>query len=336
MTDITAVPDARPVVTRKFDLVGFLEKYGVLLFLVVLILLFATQNPRFLSGRNISNILTEVSIYGIMAVGMTCVILTGGVDLAVGSLLAFAGMCAASIVMMLGGTFPLSWLVALIVACAVGTAAGYLHGKTVTKLNVPPFIVTLGGMTIWRGLTLILNDGGPISGFDEGIRWWGRGDVFGIPVPVLVFALVAAVGYVTLRYTRYGRSIYAVGGNPEAARLSGLNVKSILVSVYVIVGLLAGLSGFLLAARLGSAEAVAGLSYELRVIAAVVIGGTSLFGGLGGVGGTIIGSLLLGVLLNGLVMLNVSAYYQQVVIGVIIVIAVAFDTYAKSRRGSKH
>jgi inositol transport system permease protein len=143
-------------------------------------------------------------------------------------------------------------------------------------------------------------------------------------------------GYVALRYSRYGRSIYAVGGNPEAARLSGLDVKRIVVSVYVVVGLLAGLSGFLLAARLGSAEAVAGISYELRVIAAVVIGGTSLFGGLGGVGGTVIGSLLLGVLLNGLVMLNVSAYYQQVVIGVIIVIAVAFDTYAKSRRSGKH
>jgi inositol transport system permease protein len=333
MTDITAssgTPEA-----RKFDLVGFLERYGVLLFLVVLIIFFATQNPRFISMRNVSNILTEVSIYGIIAVGMTYVILTGGVDLAVGSLLAFAAMCAASVVVMLGGEFPMSWLVALLVSCAVGTAAGFVHGKTITKLNVPPFIVTLGGMTIWRGATLILNDGGPISGFDEGFRWWGRGDVFGIPVPVLAFIVVALAGYVTLRYTRYGRAVYAVGGNPEAARLSGLNVKRILVSVYVVVGLLAGLSGFLLAARLGSAEAVAGVSYELRVIAAVVIGGTSLFGGLGGVGGTIIGSLLLGVLLNGLVMMNVSAYYQQVVIGVIIVIAVAFDTYAKSRRGAK-
>ncbi|MCS4293016.1 inositol transport system permease protein [Comamonas sp. BIGb0152] len=333
MTDTTAA--LKLPQPRKFDIVAFLERYGVLLFLVLLIVLFATQNPRFISLRNVSNILTEVSIYGIIAVGMTCVILTGGVDLAVGSLLAFSAMCAAAVVMALGGAFPMSWLVALLVACAVGTAAGYLQGKTVTWLNVPPFIVSLGGMTIWRGATLILNDGGPISGFDEGLRWWGRGNVFGVPVPVLVFIFVSALGYITLRYTRYGRSIYAVGGNPEAARLSGLNVKRILVSVYVLVGLLAGLSGFLLAARLGSAEAVAGVSYELRVIAAVVIGGTSLFGGLGGVGGTIIGSLLLGVLLNGLVMLNVSAYYQQVVIGIIIVIAVAFDTYAKSRRGAK-
>jgi inositol transport system permease protein len=266
---------------------------------------------------------------------MTYVILTGGVDLAVGSLLAFAAMGGAYVVQALGGDFVLSWLVALLISCAIGTAAGYLHGKTVTKFNVPPFIVTLGGMTVWRGMTLIINDGGPISGFDAGYRWWGRGDILGIPVPVLVFMIVALAGYIVLRYTRYGRQVYAVGGNPEAARLSGLNVNYVLASVYVITGFLAGLAGFLLSARLGSAEAVAGINYELRVIASVVIGGTSLFGGIGGVGGTVIGALLIGVLINGLVMMNVSPYYQQVIIGVIIVLAVAFDTYAKSRRGGR-
>jgi inositol transport system permease protein len=190
-------------------------------------------------------------------------------------------------------------------------------------------------MTVWRGMTLIINDGGPISGFDAGYRWWGRGDILGIPVPVLVFMIVALAGYIVLRYTRYGRQVYAVGGNPEAARLSGLNVNYVLASVYVITGFLAGLAGFLLSARLGSAEAVAGINYELRVIASVVIGGTSLFGGIGGVGGTVIGALLIGVLINGLVMMNVSPYYQQVIIGVIIVLAVAFDTYAKSPRGGR-
>lgn len=320
---------------RGFDFVGFMEKYGVLLFLILLIIVFSLYNPRFISMRNVTNILTEVSIYGIIGVGMTYVILTGGIDLAVGSLLAFASMCGAFVIRALGGDFMLAWLVAMLISCLVGTAAGYLHGKTVTKFNIPPFIVTLGGLTIWRGTTLILNDGGPISGFDAAYRWWGRGDVLGIPVPVLVFIVVALVGYIVLRYTRYGRQIYAVGGNPEAARLSGLNVSFVITSVYVITGFLAGLAGFLLSARLGSAEAVAGITYELRVIASVVIGGTSLFGGLGGVGGTVIGALLIGVLSNGLVMMNVSAYYQQVVIGVIIVLAVAFDTYAKSRRGGK-
>lgn len=316
---------------KKIEMVGFFEKYGVLLFLVALIVIFTLYNPMFLSARNIKNILTEVSIYGIIGVGMTYVILTGGIDLAVGSLLAFAAISGAFLMQALGGDFFMGWLVAMLAACAVGTMAGYLHGKVVTRFGVPAFIVTLGGLTVWRGATLIVNDGAPVSGFNEAFRWWGRGDVLGVPVPVLVFLVVALVGYVALRYTRYGRQVYAVGGNPEAARLSGLSVQSVVLSVYVITGFLAGLAGFLLSARLGSAEAVAGTGYELRIIASVVIGGTSLFGGLGGVGGTIVGALLIGVLINCLVIMNVSAYYQQVVIGIIIVLAVGFDTYAKSR-----
>jgi inositol transport system permease protein len=334
MAKATLGGDATPA-RKPFDLVGFLEKYGVLVFLVLLIILFTVYNPRFLSARNVTNILTEVSIYGIIGIGMTYIILTGGIDLAVGSLLAFSAMCGAYIVSTLGGDFTMSWFVALLVACAVGTAVGYLHGKVTTRFNVPPFIVTLGGMTVWRGATLILNDGAPISGFNAGFRWWGRGDILGIPVPVLVFFIVAVAGYVVLRYTRYGRQVYAVGGNPEAARLSGLSVSFVVCSVYVITGFLTGLAGFLLSARLGSAEAIAGVGYELRVIASVVIGGTSLLGGMGGVGGTVIGALLIGVLINGLVIMNVSAYYQQVIIGAIIVLAVGFDTFAKTRGGTK-
>jgi len=189
----------------------------------------------------------------------------------------------------------------------------------------------LGGMTIWRGATLILHDGGPISGFDKAYRWWGIGTIAGIPVPITLFALVAAAGYIVQRYTRYGRHVYAVGGNPEAARLNGLNVAAIITSVYLIVGVLSGLAGFLQSARLDAAEATAGVGYELRVIASVVIGGASLSGGRGGIGGTIIGALLIGVLTNGLVIMHVSSYWQQVVIGLIIVAAVAFDTFAKSR-----
>ncbi|ADU15208.1 ABC transporter permease [Asticcacaulis excentricus] len=321
-------PPAKP----PFDTVAFLRTWGTTLFLLLLIVGFAAWNPRFLSLRNALNILTEVSIYGVIAVGMTFVILTAGVDLAVGSLLAFAAIAAAWVVQHMGGDLP-QWLVALSVASAIGLAAGYAHGKTITWLKVPAFIVTLGGMTIWRGATLILNDGGPISGFDAGYRWWGTGTVLGVPVPVILFALVALAGHVTLRYTRFGRQVYAVGGNAEAARLAGINVKAILISVYVIVGFLAGLSGFLLSARLGSAEAVAGINYELRVIASVVIGGASLSGGAGNIRGTLIGALLIGVLSNGLVIMHVSSYFQQVVIGLIIVAAVAFDAYAKSHRG---
>jgi inositol transport system permease protein len=317
--------------SRRFDAVGWLRRYGTSLFLLALIVFFAVENSRFLSLRNVSNILTEVSIYGIIAVGMTFVILTAGVDLAVGSLLAFAGMSGALVMKALGAD-SLGWLVALATATVVGALVGYLQGKTVTFFSVPPFIVTLGGMTIWRGATLILNDGSPVSGFDAGYRWWGTGSIAGIPVPILIFGLVAALGFITERFTRYGRYIYAVGGNPEAARLNGLDVPAIITSVYLIVGALSGLAGFLLSARLGAAEAVGGIGYELRVIASVVIGGTSLAGGRGGIGGTIVGALLIGVLTNGLVIMHVSSYWQQVVIGLIIVAAVAFDAYAKSHR----
>jgi inositol transport system permease protein len=296
-------------------------------------LFFLAQNPHFLSLRNIANILADVSIYGVIAVGMTFVIITGGVDLAVGATLALASICAAWAVNLSGWALGPNWLVALAVSVLVGTFVGLIHGKITTWLAVPAFITTLGGMTVWRGATLLVNDGGPVSDFSEGLRFWGTGSLLGVPVPVLVFAFVALAGLVVQRYTRFGRQVYAVGGNPEAARLSGVDVKRVETAVYVIVGSLSGLAGFLLMARLNSAEAVGGVGYELRVIASVVIGGASLAGGVGGIGGTLMGALLIGVLSNGLVMMGVNAYYQQIVIGVIIVLAVAFDTYAKRRIG---
>jgi inositol transport system permease protein len=316
----------------RFDFIAWLRRFGTTLFLVLLMVFFASQNERFLSVRNLTNILTEGSIYGIIAVGMTFVILTAGVDLSVGSLLAFAGMAGASVAQLFGADAATSWMVALASAIMAGAAAGYLQGKAVTLLGIPPFIVTLGGMTIWRGATLILHDGAPISGFDQRYRWWGTGTIAHVPIPVGLFILVAAAGYIVQRYTRYGRHIYAVGGNPEAARLNGLNVAAIVTSVYLIVGILSGLAGFLQSARLGAAEATAGAGYELRVIASVVIGGASLSGGRGGIGGTIIGALLIGVMTNGLIIMHVSSYWQQVIIGLIIVAAVAFDTFARARR----
>jgi inositol transport system permease protein len=317
---------------RRFDPLAFARKHRTILFLLLLVAVFGAVNERFLTIRNALNILSEVSIYGIIAVGMTYVILIGGIDVAVGSLLAFASLAAAYVVTTVVGPSPVSWLIALGISTLVGLAGGYVHGKAVTWLHVPAFIVTLGGMTVWRGATLILNDGGPISGFDTAYRWWGTGDILFVPVPIAVFVLVAALGHVVLRYTRYGRQVYAVGGNAEAARLSGVNVDFIVTSVYAVIGALAGLSGFLLSARLGSAEAVAGTGYELRVIASVVIGGASLTGGSGGVGGTLLGALLIGVLSNGLVIMHVSSYFQQVVIGLIIVAAVAFDHYARTHK----
>jgi inositol transport system permease protein len=301
------------------------------IFLILLALAFASQNAHFLSLRNITNILADVSIYGIIAVGMTFVIISAGVDLSVGSVLAFASISAAWLLKMSGLGLRPEWLFALLASLLVGTVVGFIHGKVTTMLRVPAFITTLGGLSVWRGATLLVNDGGPIHGFDATYRWWGSGTALGLPVPVILFAAVAVVGYVIQRYTRYGRQIYAIGGNLEAARLSGLDVNGLAGSVYVMVGLLSGLAGFLLSARLGSSEAVAGVGYELRVIASVVIGGTSLSGGRGGVGGTIVGALLIGVLSNGLVMLGVNSYYQQIIIGIIIIFAVALDAFAKRR-----
>ena len=325
---------------RGFDAFSFLARFAPLIFLLLLMAVFAILEPRFLSSINLFNVMRQVSIVGLLAIGMTFVILTAGIDLSVGSLLAFAGLVAAAVAK--GGmqdrftvgdeAIGYGWPLAALAAIAIGLTGGSLQGIAITRLKVPPFVVTLGGMSVFRGAALLFAAGGPISGFQPDFTWWGQGKIFSVPVPVIIFLVLAAIAHIVLRYTRYGRRVYAVGGNPEAARLAGLNVNGIICSVYIIMGFFAGLGSFVLAARLNSAEAVAGTGYELTVIASVVIGGTSLFGGAGSIFGTVIGTILIGVLLNGLVLMNVSSYIQQIIIGVIIVLAVAFDTFAKSRR----
>jgi len=326
------------------DVVGLVARFAPLVFLIALMIGFAIGEPRFLSPLNLFNIMRQVSVYGLLAVGMTFVILTAGIDLSIGSLLAFAGLVAAAIDK--GGisnrfsvgagqeALGYGWPLAALAAVSVGVAGGWLQGLAITRLKVPPFVVTLGGMSVFRGAALLFAGGGPISGFDADYVWWGQGKIGPVPVPVIIFIIFAVLAHVALRYTRYGRQVYAVGGNPEAARLSGLNVRKVIGSVYVIMGFFAGLGAFVLSARLNSSEAVAGIGYELTVIASVVIGGTSLFGGVGTIFGTVVGTMLIGVLLNGLVLLDVSSYIQQIIIGVIIVLAVAFDTFAKSRKRS--
>jgi inositol transport system permease protein len=333
---------AAPTRRASIDLLEVMARFAPLIFLLVLIAGFAIAEPKFLNPINLFNVMRQVSIYGLLAIGMTFVILTAGIDLSVGSLLAFAGLAAAAVAKGgLANRFSVGagqeaagygWELALLAAVAIGLAGGLIQGVAITRLKVPPFVVTLGGMSVFRGAALLFAGGGPISGFPRDYAWWGQGYVGPVPVPVIVFAFFAVVAHIVLRYTRFGRNVYAVGGNPEAARLSGLDVPWIIASVYVIIGFFAGLGGFVLSARLNSAEAVAGLQYELTVIASVVIGGTSLFGGIGTIFGTVVGTVLIGVLLNGLVLMNVSSYIQQIIIGVIIVLAVAFDTFAKSRR----
>jgi ribose/xylose/arabinose/galactoside ABC-type transport system permease subunit len=319
----------------------FASRFAPLIFLGVMMIVFALLEPRFLDPTNLFNVMRQISITGLIALGMTFVILTAGIDLSVGSVLALAGIVAAAVAKgSTGNTLSLDpgeavgygWVAALGAAVGIGLICGFLQGLGITRLKVPPFVVTLGGLSAFRGLTLWFSGGGPISGLDADMRWWGQGLIGPVPVPVILFISCALVCHIVLRHTRYGRQVYAVGGNLEAARLSGLPVNRIILSVYVIVGFFAGLAGFVLDARLNSAEAVAGQGYELTVIASVVIGGTSLFGGAGSIAGTVVGATLIGVLVNGLVLNNVSSYIQQVIIGLIIILAVAFDRFVKDRR----
>jgi len=342
MTQASAARQAdQPQRSGLAAIVAILSRYAPAVCLVVLMIVFAILEPSFLSPLNLFNVMRQISIEGLIAIGMTFVILTAGIDLSVGSLVAVAGLAAAIIAKgTTASSFSLStseaqgygWFAAMLGAMAVGMIGGAIQGTAITMLKVPPFVVTLGGLSVFRGLALMISASGPISGFDEAYRWWGQGRIGPMPVPVIIFLAFAALAFILLRYTRYGRQIYAVGGNREAARLSGVNVRRVLFSVYVIIGFLSGLAGFVLSARLNSSEAVAGMGYELNVIASVVIGGTSLFGGVGSIFGTVIGSILIGVLINGLVLLNVNPYVQQITIGLILVAVVAFDQFAKARR----
>ena len=324
---------------RRTDVVSALGKFAPLIFLAILVVILSVLRPNFLSAFNLFNVMRQISFIGILAVGMTFVILTAGIDLSVGSLLAFSGIVCASVAkgsrsLLEGGvTDPggVRVLIAALAAILVGIIIGLLQGSLIARAGIPAFIVTLGGLGAWRGATLLWSDGQPISSFSNDFKFWGQGFIGPLPVPVIFFLAMVVIGQIILKYTQYGRWIYALGGNPEASRLSGLNVKMLTTSVYVISGFCAGLAGFLLTSRLNSAEQVAGQGYELQAIAAVVIGGTSLFGGQGSMVGTLIGAMLIGVLNNGLVILNVSPYYQQIVIGAIIVLSVYIDQLAKQR-----
>lgn len=336
MSDTATAPAEQE--RQGFNTSDLLGRIAPLLFLLVLIAVLSYLEPGFRTERNMFNVLRQVSIIGIMAVGMTFVILTAGIDLSVGSMLAFCGMMAAVVARgsrsLLEGNDPggIQVLWAALAAMGLGLLLGLFQGALVGYLKIPAFVVTLGGLGAWRGATLLLSGGQPISGVSDDFKWWGQGFIWRVPVPVVVFIVFVLVAFVILRYSKYGRWIYALGGNEEAARLSGLNTNFLTMSVYGISGFCAGIAGFLLTARLNSAEQVAGQGYELESIAAVVIGGTSLFGGEGGVIGTFIGAMLIGVLNNGLVILNVSPYWQPIVVGAVVVLSVFIDQFAKRRR----
>lgn len=270
---------------------------------------------------NILNVLRQISINGMIAIGMTFVILTGGIDLSVGSILALSTVTACSFAH--PDTFPL--IVPIFIGLLVGTGCGVLNGVIIAKGRVAPFIVTLGMMTTARGLTLVYTNGRPVINLSDGYNYIGGGYVGEFPLPIIIFMGVVVFGVFVLNFTKFGRHVYAVGGNELAARASGLNVSSIKVAVYSIAGALSGLSGIVLSSRVMAGSPAVGLGYELDAIAAVVIGGTNLSGGVGSIGGTIVGALIIGVLNNGLDLMNVSSYYQQIVKGMIIVTAVLLE-----------
>ena len=304
---------------KKMD-IEFVRKYGILLVLIVMWVLLAAVSPTFRTTTNVINILRQVSVNGIIAIGMTFVIMTGGIDLTVGSLVAVAGVISGSILVANPNNVVFA-VAAGIVACAL---FGAMNGFFVAYMDVPPFVATLAGMTIARGFAYVYSDGKPYTLASPGFSTIGKG-----MTPIIIFIAILVICHIFLSKMKFGRYIYAVGGNPKAAEASGVRVKHILMKVYILSGILTGIAGIVLASRTNSGQPAVGTGYETDAIAAAVIGGTSMTGGIGTVPGTLIGILIIGTLNNGLNLLDVSSYWQQIIKGLIILGAVCFDIMSK-------
>lgn len=300
-----------------------LRQYGIFVVFVIICLILSFISPQFLTVSNWTIIITQVSINALLAFGVTFVIITGGIDLSLGSMVAVTGVTAAMLAH--PDTFPV--VLPIFVGLLAGLLMGAFNGFIITKSKIAPFIVTLGTMTIGRGLALILSKGRPVSNLSDSFNFIGGGNILGIPFPIIVLILVFVICSIILKKTLLGRYIYAVGGNEQAARASGISVNQVKMAVYSMAGLLAGLAGIVLTSRITTGQPNAGAGFELDAIAAAVIGGTSTSGGTGTMTGTLIGVLLIGVINNGLDLLNVTSYYQQVVMGIIIIGAVVLDSW---------
>ncbi|MGI6148807.1 MAG: ABC transporter permease [Limnochordia bacterium] len=307
------------------SIVGWILKQRILLVLIALCGIVSLLTPKFLTTTNLINVARQISINGIVAVGMTFVITTGGIDISVGSTVALCGIVAG---LLLRSGMPV--LIAALAALIVGAVGGLGNGLLVAYGKLLPFVATLGTMNLFRGLLLVISNGQAVWGLPRQFTFIGTGYVLGIPMPVIICAAVFAVGYFLLNHTTIGRFTIAVGGNEEAARLAGVPVRKIKLFVYSFCGLLCGLAGLVLTARLASAQPTAGEGYELTAIASVVIGGTSLLGGKGSIMGTLLGAMVLGVVSNALNLLGISPFYQTMFIGGIVLIAVLFDMLRKN------
>jgi inositol transport system permease protein len=321
-------------------LASIFSKYGIFLIFAAMVLAASILSPAFLSSTNLINIVRQMSIVGLIALGVTGVIVSAGIDLSSGSVVGLAAVVAASLaqdpeystLFYPGLHAPL--IVPVLAACLVGALVGLINGSLVAKTRIPPFIATLGTYTAIRGAGLLYTAGRPISGLSESYNFIGQGDLVGIPVPILILLVMAVVTHILYAHTKFGKYIYAIGGNEQAARVSGINASRYKMLIYVYAGFLAGLAGLVVSSRIGSGQPGLGVGYELDAIAAAVIGGSSLSaGGIGTVAGTIAGALIIGVLNNILDLMNVSAYWQQIIKGCIIVGAVIIDQL--KQRGSK-
>jgi ribose/xylose/arabinose/galactoside ABC-type transport system permease subunit len=315
----TPRPDARSFRERLDGVAGF--RVESLLVLAALGAIMAALSPYFLSVSNFLNILLATSVIGVLAIGATFVISSAGIDLSLGSVLALAGVSGCVLMV----NYPLPWPLGLLACLAAGTAAGFVNGFLITRGKIPPFIVTLGMLGVARGLALVITNGLPVYGLPDPIVYLGQGRPFGVPAPVIVLLLSSLIAHIVLAHTRFGLYAQVIGDNEAAARAMGIRVDRHKVWLYMLSGGLAGLAGLLFAARVNAGDPTAGLNYELTAITATIIGGTNLFGGRGSVIGTLIGALIMGVLQNGLNLLAVPSFYQQMAIGAVLVLAVWLD-----------
>lgn len=314
-------------VAKKINIGTILGKYGVYIALLVLIVVMTIASPSFLNITNIFNILKQNAVYGVLAVGMTFVIVTGGIDLSVGSIVAITA-CFATKLAQDGTTLPVG--VAMLVGLLVGLACGVFSGFFIAYTGVPAFIATLATQQIARGIVYVFTDGRPITGVSDSYKYIGSASWGVIPVMVVIYAAFLVVGTFLLKYSKYGRHVYAVGGNKRAALVSGINVKRTEFLVYVICGICAAVGGLMLSSRVQTGQPAGGEGYEMEAITAAVIGGASLSGGKGTIFGSFIGLLVVAILTNGLDLLNVSSYYQEIIKGAIILLAVLADRIRKN------
>jgi ribose transport system permease protein len=312
---------------KKLNIYSSLQKASGLILLILVGVIFALLSDLFLTISNLSNIFLQTSVVAVATIGMTLTMLMGGIDLSVGSIAAFSGAIVAGLMTRNGLSMPAAITLGILIGAGLGAVNGVLivHGK------LPPFVATLAMLGVARGLTLVYTQGRPISGLDQTFTFLGSGNLGPVPMPVVIWLIILLVVFLVLRYTKFGLYIYAIGGNQETARLAGIPTKMIMILVYAISGGLASITGILLTARLWSAQPQMAAGLELDAIAASVIGGVSLFGGVGSVVGACMGALIVGMLGNGLNLLRIPSYYQQVIKGVVFVVAVILDMFTKRR-----